>query len=193
MTLPRYGWEHPCLRCGRHDLPHHEITSHPDLEARADRLVAPREPRCRDPGRMLGILSVDGRWVVALSGRAAVPEVFHDRVAEFDPAIATFAHDRYEVPGRSLGGHAIGEVLHRHPRRLTAARPAGWPGCDCAAPKLVSYWTQPTRGAYPVPTRVHLVEVWCGKATARRRHGERALSCATCGKVLSMLLCRAPH
>jgi hypothetical protein len=191
MSLLSYGWEQPCLRCGVPDLARHQVTSHPDVEHMADRLAARLEPLCRDRGRMLGVLRVDGRWVAVLSGQAAVPEAFHAAVADVDPAIATLAHDRYEVPGRSLGGHDIRQALGAIPR-LTVARPAQWPGCYCAAPKLLSYWMQPTRRAYAIPHRVHMVELWCGAASATRRHGERAASCATCGRVLSTLLCRAP-
>lgn len=190
MPLLRYGWETPCLRCGRHDLASHEVTSHPDVETKADALLALLEPTCRDQGRMLGVLLVDGSWVATLSGGASVPQDFHETVAGFDPTIATFAHDRYEVPSRSLGGHRIIEVFARRGQR--AGRPAvQGPGCACAAPKLLSYWTQPTSHPYAPPKDVHMVEAWCGKATGTRRHGQRAASCATCGAIMSTLLCRA--
>jgi hypothetical protein len=167
------------------------VTSHPDVEGTADAMLVLLAPLCREQGRMLGVLLVDGKWVVTLSGGASVPEKFHDTVAEFDPHIATFAHDRYEVPARSLGGHRIAEVLAT--RGSAAARPATWgQGCACAAPKLISYWTQPTGRPYVPPKRVHMVEVWCGKASDNRQHGERAFSCATCGAIMPTLLCRAP-
>jgi len=190
MPLQRYGWETVCRRCRREDLARHEVSSDPEVEAKADALLALLEPHCRNKGRMLGALLVDGRWVVTLSGDANMPEQFHDTVAAFDPLIATFAHDRYEVPARSLGGHSIAEVLGLN--GLVSGRPAPWAnGCACAAPKLISYWTQPTGRPYVPPRRVHMVEVWCGRANGKWRHGERVKSCATCGRIMSTLLCRA--
>jgi hypothetical protein len=195
-TLLRYGWEHPCLRCGPGAFARypdrHVLSSDEALERHADALAEELRELCGVRGRMLGLLRVGTRHVVALSGRAAVPEEFHAVVEAYDASFATIAHDRYEVPARSLGGHDIRSTL-LGARGLNAGRPARWPGCFCAAPKLLSYWMQERPGVRTAPGgECHLVELWCGAPTARRRHGERAWSCATCGRVLATLLCRAP-
>jgi hypothetical protein len=135
-TLLRYGWEHPCLRCGPGAFARypdrHVLSSDEALERHADALAEELRELCGVRGRMLGLLRVGGR-------------------------------------------------------------PARWPGCFCAAPKLLSYWMQERPGVRTDPGgECHLVELWCGAPTARRRHGERAWSCATCGRVLATLLCRAP-
>jgi hypothetical protein len=191
VSLLSYGWERPCLRCGQLNLAYHQVSSSIEVEATTNELLRLLAPLCRDKGRMLGVLNVDGSWVATLSGGATVPEEFHDTVGGFNPRIMTFAHDRYEVPARSLGGHGIAEVLAG--RGLVAAMPASWPGCFCAAPKLISYWTQATGRPYTAPTRVHMVEAWCGNASTRRQHGERAASCMTCREVMSTMMCRTPN
>ena len=212
--MAAYACECPCLRCRTIGGPHHTIDSTGDLERTAAELADHLEPVCRERGRMLGIMVADGEWIVSLSSVASVSQEFVKAVLDFDPDMSPIAHDWSTVPKRSLGGHDLSAwLLPPSPTAplkgffkvleptaastgTVAARStlplAGGPGCLCAAPKLISYLTQDAGAALLPPKSVALIELWCGADYYSRKHGQVAVSCQNCRRILPTLACRAP-
>lgn len=210
--MMRYGNGWPCVRCNQKDDGAHTLSSTEAVEQFAQELADALAPICRDRGRMLGVMYADGEWIVTLSHIAAVQYDFVRIATQMGPRVSPIAHDWSTVPRRSLGGHDISGFLSTERRNGTwkayfevrsangAPRPegiAGGPHCVCAAPKLISYLTQDAGAHLLPPSEAAMVELWCGAdhrdrtGTVARRHGEIAVSCSNCRKILPTLLCRS--
>ncbi len=216
-----YAWERPCLRCGGQNDAHHKVESDAEVERVANELAELLQPVCAKQGRMLGVMRADGEWIVSLSSVASVSQDFVNIVLDYNATMSPIAHDWSTVPVRSLGGHDIRSLLvtreSKKPAKKTSGKTstpaptplnslfkvhaddpslkplpiAGGPGCFCAAPKLVSYLTQDSGSQLLPPGRINMIELWCGAASATRKHREVATSCLKCANILPTLMCRA--
>src|SRR5690606_18807116 len=93
-----YAHRFPCHRCGGFNDLHHQVSSTPEVEARANEVADLVEPLCRSRGRMLGVMQADGRWIVCLSGGASVRWPFIRLIRDYDSSIAAIAQDWAIVP-----------------------------------------------------------------------------------------------